>query len=100
MLKGFKKSTWIWASVSMFLLFIPSFMASWAIDEGEIGSGGVIYRAFEKIYFVLTTPFLFLLGKYFDAAPPLPYFFALFLDFVFWGFLIERLAWIVKRRKP
>ena len=92
-MKKFNKRTFlIWTFVFIILLF-PSFFAAFAEDEGTLGAN-IILIILAKLFNILRFPTYVLFGTINNGW--IPYLFGLVLNCFFYGFVIERLTFILK----
>lgn len=96
MLKNFNKRTFIISTALFGLLLIPSFMAAFGEDEGTLGTN-VIWQFFAKLFYILRFPTHTLLWHIFSSTSVL-YFIGLVFNICFYGFILERSIFIIKKR--
>lgn len=97
-MKSLNKKTFIIATVFFGLLFIPSFLAAWAEEEGTLGTN-IIWVAFAKLFYVLRFPTHTLLWALFLKGGATIYFAGLIINCLFYGFVTERLFSLVKHKR-
>ena len=95
-MKKFNKGTFVSATILIGLLLIPSFMAAWAEDEGTLGYNS-FWLLFSKLFYLFRFPTHTLMWTVFSNGATM-YFLGLLINCMFWGLLIERLSWLVKKK--
>jgi len=97
-IKNFSKSTFIISTIVFGLLFVPSFLAAWAEDEGTLGTN-IIWLTFAKLFHVLRFPTHTLLWTLITSGGATFYFVGLFINCLFYGLIAERLFSLFKPSK-
>lgn len=92
-----RRTFWIWSFVFIILL-IPSFVAAWAEDDGALGTLGtsIIWTIFAKMFNVFRFPTHILFWSIIEKFG-IFYSFGLILNCLFYGFVTERLIFIVRK---
>jgi hypothetical protein len=96
MVKNVNKNLIYLLSTVIFLLIIPSFIAAFAEDEGTIGNN-LFWLFFANLFHVLRFPTHTLLWPLIGLGGAITYFGGLILNSIFYGFLIERLIFLIKK---
>jgi hypothetical protein len=86
-----------WTSVLIFILIIPSFFAAWGADEGTLGNNP-IWIFFSELFSILRFPTHTLFWWIIGIGGPFTFFGGLILNSMFYGLLIERLVYFLKRK--
>ncbi len=81
------------------LLLIPSFLAAWAEDEGTLRPDDAFWNFFAKLFYVIRFPTHTLLWPIIAAGGPLTFFGGLFVNCMFYGMVLERIASLFRKRK-
>ena len=98
LMKNFNRPTFIFATIFFVLLFVPSFFAAWAQDEGTIGAN-LLAQAFVAIFYILRFPTHTLLWPIISAAGPFTFFGGLFINCMFYGLVVERITSLLRKNE-
>lgn len=98
-LKNFNWTIFLISVLVVGLLVIPSFFAAFAEDEGTLNPDYKIWNFFAKLFYILRFPTHTLLWSALSEGGPLTYLGGLFVNCMFYGLLIERLATLLKQKK-
>ena len=90
-MKNFNKQTFINATIIWGILMIPIFLATWAAEEGTIGTSP-IWLFLSKLSFLFRFPLLTIFGNLLDNLGGGYFLFLIFINTMFYGLLIERLT--------
>jgi hypothetical protein len=93
---NFNRPTFIFATIFFVLLFVPSFFAAWAQDEGTIGAN-LLAQAFVAIFYILRFPTHTLFWSVIANGGALLFFAGLFIHCLFYGLITERIFSIFKK---
>jgi len=77
---------------------VPSFLATWADEEGTLNKNSG-WQIFVSLFSILRFPTHTLFWSIIDKAGGLFYFIGLLLNCGFYGLLIERLIYFIKKPK-
>src|ERR1051326_4956671 len=94
-MKNFKISTFLIVIGLYVLLLIPSFLGAFAEDEGTIGDS-FIWLIFSKLFYVLRFPTHTLFWSVFQEGHI--YFAGFFINAVFYGLLLERFFYFLRKK--
>ena len=97
-MKHFNKQTFIIVTVLFGLLLVPAFMASWAEDEGTLGTN-IVWTTFAKLFYLLRFPTHTLLWSLFSCGGETIYFVGLAINCLFYGFITERIISCIKHKR-
>jgi len=85
-------------AVMVFLLAIPSFIGAFAEDEGTLGDNP-FWVFFANLFYVIRFPTHNLFGQLILIGGPFTYFGGLILNSLFYGYLIERLIYVLNKTR-
>lgn len=74
------------------ILLIPSFLAAFIEDEGNLRQGYTFWIFFARLFDVIRFPTHTLLWPIIKAAGPITYFVGLFINCMFYGLVVERIT--------
>ena len=97
-MKNFNRPTFIFATIFFVLLFVPSFAAAWAQDEGTLGTN-LLGQAFVAIFYILRFPTHTLFWSFIANGGALLFFTGLFINCMFYGLISERIFSVFELRK-
>lgn len=90
-MKNFNKRIFKRSIIIVGILLFFSFLAAWQIDEGWTSSGvGPVTSALSKLFYILRFPTHTLFWIFFSSSAFL-FFLGLFINCIFYGFIIERI---------
>jgi hypothetical protein len=92
--KNFNRPTFIFATIFFGLLLVPSFFATWAQDEGTLGTN-MLAQAFAAFFNVLRFPTHTLFWSVIANGGVLLFFAGLFINCLFYGLITERIFSII-----
>jgi hypothetical protein len=95
-MKKFNWSIFLYSTIIAGFLLVTSFVAALAEDEGTRGSG-LIGLALYKLFYILRFPTHTLLWDLFSSSTDL-YFFGLVLNCIFYGLIVERMIFVIRRK--
>jgi hypothetical protein len=93
--KNFNRPTFIFATIFFVLLFVPSFAAAWAQDEGTLGTN-LLGQAFVAIFYILRFPTHTLFWSFIANVGVFMLFAGIFINCMFYGLITERIFSIFK----
>ncbi len=97
-MRRFNKRIFLASTLVVGFLFIPSFLAAYGEDEGTLGTN-FFWIAFAKLFHILRFPTHTLLWNYITKGGAIVFFGGFAVNFMFYGFLLERLISILKRKE-
>jgi len=98
-LKHFNWAIFLISVLVIGLLVFPSFFAAFAEDEGTLNSDYKIWNFFARLFNVLRFPTHTLLWSMISEGGPLAYLGGLFVNCLFYGLAIERIASLLPKQK-
>ena len=97
-MKNFNRPTFIFATIFFVLLFVPSFAAAWAQDEGTLGTN-LLGQAFVAIFYLLRFPTHTLFWSVIANGGALLFFGGLFINCMFYGLVVERITSLLRKNE-
>jgi hypothetical protein len=97
-MKRFSKTVFLASTLVISFLLIPSFLAAFAEDEGTLGTN-FFWIVFAKLFYILRFPTHTLLWSFITKGGAGAFFGGLVINCMFYGFLIERLFSVLKRKE-
>jgi hypothetical protein len=95
-MKNINKKTVFISTVVFVLLLIPSLLAAFGEDEGTLGAN-IIWLTFAKLFYVLRFPTHTLIWSLITKGGATIFFVGLIINCLFYGLIIERLIYYIKR---
>jgi hypothetical protein len=97
-MKSINKNIIFWATILFVILLLPSFLSAWAEDEGTLGTN-IMWISFAKTFKILRFPTHTLFWPIISKFGSTIYFFTLFINCLFYGFISERIITLLKKLK-
>lgn len=97
-LKNFNRQIFIIQTVLLGLLLVPSFLATWANEEGTLNKNSG-WQIFVDLFYVLRFPTHTLFWSIINKAGGFFYFIGLLLNCCFYSLLIERVVYLLRKPK-
>jgi hypothetical protein len=95
-MNNFRVHTFLFATVLIGFLLVPSFLAAFGVDEGTLEVSSPV-RILVWCFYVVRFPTHTLWWNLFSSSPLL-YLGGLAVNCMFWGFVVERVVWLVKSK--
>ena len=98
-LKNFNWPIFLISVMVIGLVVFPSFFAAFAEDEGTLSPDYKFWNFFARLFYILRFPTHTLLWSEISEGGPLIYLGGLFVNCMFYGLVIERLASLLPKKK-